>query len=86
MIDAIEEGVARLEVDGERVVTLPAWILPADAVEGDVLRVEHDREGDRSRLVVTRDDDATRLAYESSGQQMQSMREAGGDGGGDITL
>jgi hypothetical protein len=83
-IDAIEEGVARLEVDGERMVTLPAWILPADAAEGEVLRVGHDRTGDRSRLTITRDEDATRQAREASERQLAEMPPS--ESAGDVIL
>ena len=40
-IDGIEEGVARIEEDGERMITLPRQFLPREATEGQ-------------RLVVTR--------------------------------
>ncbi len=79
-IDAIEEGVARLEVDGELMVSVPAWILPADAAAGDVLRVEHEREGERSRLTITRDEEETRLAWEASGRQLAQMPPSGDTG------
>lgn len=84
-IDAIEEDAARIEVDGDRIVTLPIWLLPADAGPGEVLRVTHDREADRSTLTIVRDEEATRLAYEESARQVERM-QPGGDGGGDILL
>ena len=38
-IDGIEEGVARVEEDGEGMITLPRHLLPAGAREGQVVRV-----------------------------------------------
>ena len=38
-IDGIEEGVARVEEDGERMITLPRHLLPAGAREGQIVRV-----------------------------------------------
>lgn len=88
-IDAIEEDVVRVEVDGERVIALPAWILPAAVREGDVLQVSHQRETERSVLVIARDPDATRKAVERSARQLADMPldgGVGGDVGGDIVL
>jgi DUF3006 family protein len=39
VIDRIESGVASVEVDGDRVITIPSGMLPRGAAEGDVLRV-----------------------------------------------
>ena len=69
-IDSIGEDVARIEVDGDRVVTLPAWLLPVGTAEGDVLRVSHQREAARSVLVIDRDPAATSLANRRSAQQL----------------
>lgn len=82
MIDGIAEDVARVEVDGDRVITLPAWLLPLRVSEGDVLRVSHLREEARSVLVIEHDLDATNLARERSAHQLADMpldAEAGGD-------
>lgn len=85
LVDALAEEVARVEIDGERVVNVPRWLLPADAREGDVLRVRHLRAGDRARLFVERDAEATRQARERSAEQVAGIPVAG-DGGGDIVL
>lgn len=84
-IDSIGEDVARIEVDGDRVVTLPAWLLPAGTAEGDVLRVSHQREVARSVLVIDRDHAATRLANRRSAQQLADTPLNAG-GSGDIVL
>jgi hypothetical protein len=36
-VDGIEEGTARVELDGSEIVTVPASLLPAGTREGDVL-------------------------------------------------
>lgn len=84
-VDAIDEQVARVEVDGGAVVQLPRWLLPADAREGDVLRVRHARGGERSRLAIARDADATRDGRARSAAQVAALPVAS-DGGGDIAL
>src|SRR5215212_2989519 len=59
-IDGIEEGVARVEEDGERMITLPRHLLPAGAREGQVVRVTRAASGKRSvTLTMTIDDAAT---------------------------
>lgn len=60
-IDAIADDVARVEVDSDQVVSLPAWVLPSATVEGDVLQVSHQREARRSVIVIDHDPDATRV-------------------------
>ena len=84
-VDSIEEGVARVEVDGERMISVPAWLLPEDAAEGEGRRVTHARAGERSRLTVARDEGATGEALERSARQLDDM-PAATDGGGDIEL
>ncbi len=72
-IDAIADDVARVELDGDRMVTVPSWILPSAAVEGDVLRVSHQREDGRSVIVIDHDPDATRAALQRSARQLADM-------------
>ena len=38
-IDGIEEGVARVEQDGKQMITIPAWLLPPAAKEGQIVSV-----------------------------------------------
>lgn len=72
-VDAIADHVARVEVDSDRVVALPEWVLPSAAVEGDVLRVSHQREAGRSVIIIDHDPDATRKALEQSARQVAAM-------------
>ena len=38
-VDSIDEGVARIEENGERMISIPVHLLPAGTKEGQVLRV-----------------------------------------------
>jgi hypothetical protein len=84
VIDSIEEHVAAVEVDGRDMFHVPVWLLPEGAREGDVLSVEHDREGRESRVTITIDSDAGSEAIERS--RAQAARRPAGDAGGNITL
>ena len=83
VIDVLEDDAAAIEVDGRAVTPVPRWLLPASAVEGDVLRVTHDRGGSRSTLVIELDRSATREMYERS--RAQTSRIERGDEG-DVRL
>lgn len=83
VVDVMEEGSAAVQVDGREITPLPQWVLPADAHEGDVLRVIHARSGTRSVLTIEVDRSATRLAGERSADQ---LRAAPPSGRGDIHL
>jgi hypothetical protein len=83
VVDVIDEGSAAVEVDGRQITPLPRWLLPADAHDGDVLRVTHTRSGARSILSIEVDRSATRLAYQRSADQ---LREAPPSNRGDISL
>ncbi len=72
-IDAIADDVARVEVDGDQVVTVPSWVLPSAAAEGDVLRVSHQREEGRSVIIIDHDPDATLMALQRSARQLADM-------------
>ena len=72
IVDVLDAHSATIEVDGERMVALPRWLLPADAREGDVLTVRHDRQGRDSRLVIELDDAATESELEASRAQLAS--------------
>lgn len=83
VVDVIEEDSAAVEVDGRQVTPIPRWILPAEARDGDVLRVAHDRSGTRSTLTIEVDRHATELAYQRSDEQ---LRRAPKPDKGDIVL
>jgi Protein of unknown function (DUF3006) len=84
IIDAIEEQIARVEVDGNEVRQFPQWLLPAGARAGDVLAVSHRREEDRSILEIQLDPSARAELLERSRRQVENP--AGRDGGGRIVL
>jgi hypothetical protein len=83
VIDAIEDDAAVIEVDGRRITPLPRWLLPADAKDGDVLRVTHARSGSRSTLSIEVDRHATRVAFQRSAEQ---LGDAPSGGVGDVDL
>lgn len=85
MVDSIEEFIASVEVDGRDIIRVPQWLLPPNAKEGDVLRVTHERAGDRSVLRVELDETATAAANRASAAQV-AQPGAKRDPGGHIKL
>lgn len=83
VVDVMEDDSTAVQVDGREITPLPRWLLPADAHEGDILRVTHARSGSRSSLTIEVDRSATRLAVERSANQ---LRGAPPSGKGDIHL
>ena len=83
VVDVIDDDSTAVEIDGRQITPLPRWLLPADAHDGDVLRVTHTRSGMRSTVSIEVDRSATRLAFERSADQ---MRDAPPSGFGDIRL
>jgi hypothetical protein len=89
VIDSIEEFVASVEVDGGKMITVPQWVLPDGAREGDVLSVQHERpvNGSRSVLTISIDSVATAKALaDSAAQVAKHSGRAANDPGGDIKL
>lgn len=88
VLDSIEESVASVEIDGERTVQLPKWLLPRGVKEGDVLQVTHDvaESGEESRLSIVVDRAGTSAAMERSARQVGSTARSPNDPGGDIKL
>ena len=80
VVDVLEEDSAAIEVDGRSVTPGPRWLLPANAAEGDVLRVSHHRTGTRSSLVIELERGDTRLAMDRSRRQVEGMADGGGTG------
>ena len=87
IIDSIEESVASIEVDGDRMITVPQSLLPSDAKQGHVLRVVRDS-ADRthSTLTIEIDEPATRQALAASAAQTKKGTRQANDPGGDIAL
>ena len=90
VIDSIAEHVAVIEVDGDRTVRLPQWLLPRDAAEGQVLLVHHELDGDGERSVLSIEIDraGTARALRESAAQVDAIRKASAphDPGGDVGL
>jgi hypothetical protein len=76
VVDVIDEDSAAVEVDGRQITPMPRWLLPADAHQGDVLRVTHTRSGLRSTLTIEADRHATRLALQRSAEQLRGAPAA----------
>ncbi|HEX5831181.1 MAG TPA: DUF3006 domain-containing protein [Gemmatimonadaceae bacterium] len=64
VVDVLDEDAARISVDGRQVTTIPRWLLPGGAREGDVLVVHHDRAQERSNVLIERDVGVTHELYE----------------------
>jgi DUF3006 family protein len=88
VVDSIEEGIASVEVDGGRMITVPLSALPAGTREGHVLRVQREQSGDgvRSTLTIELDAAATQRALEESARQVAKTAKQKKDPGGDIVL
>ena len=81
-IDFIEEGIAAIETNaGGALIQLPRIALPADAVEGDVLRVTRAAE----RILIERDA-AARAARLARSREQTKARPNPKDPGGPIRL
>lgn len=89
-IDGISEGVARLEEDGQRMITVPAYLLPAGAGEGQVLSVTCAPGEAKGTLTVTVviDEGATAeaLAKSKATTARASAQSRKRDAGGDVAL
>ena len=91
-IDSIEEGMARIEEDGGRMLSVPVESLPAGAKEGQILRVTmsdaEENTGDKVHISITIDLAATAAALKkSAATTAQAMKNsAKRDPGGDVTL
>jgi len=89
-VDGIEEGMARIEEDGERMITVPVYLLPAGVREGQVLQVTLAAGKEKGTLVVTvaADEEATADSLATSkattARAMAQSRKR--DGGGDVAL
>lgn len=88
VIDSIEEAVASVEVDGNRMITVPQSLLPAGVKQGHVLRVvrETANDGKRSTVTIEVDEAATREALAASAAQTKKGTRQNNDPGGDIVL
>jgi hypothetical protein len=88
-IDGIEDGVARVEEDGTRMITLPRHLLPAGAREGQVVQVTRTASGKGSVvLTLVVDDAATAGEADRSRAQTAAIlaRSRKRDPGGNVSL
>ncbi len=83
VVDSIDEGIAAIEEDGERVVHVPRWMLPYGAREGSVLSVTRERGADGIVLRIEPDAAGEAEALERSRRQVESET---GDEGGEVVL
>jgi hypothetical protein len=88
-VDAIEEGVARIEEDGARMITVPRHLLPAGVEEGQLLSVIRGESSSGSvQITIAIDEEATRDALERSTTIVAraSTESKKRDPGGDVAL
>ena len=89
-VDGIEEGVARIEEDGVRTLSIPQHLLPTGVVEGQLLRVTRASVSGPESIVVTIAVDhaaTTASLRKSSATMAQAMDEsAKRDKGGNVAL
>ncbi len=89
-VDAIAEGVARVEEDGARMLSVPRHLLPDGAAEGQLLKVTRAPGADADSVVVTIVIDraatakALRASAATTAQAMATSRKR--DPGGDVAL
>jgi hypothetical protein len=89
-IDGIEEGMARVEEDGGRMITIPRYLLPAGAKEGQILRLMRapGNARDGVTLTISIDERATADALARSKATIASAMAASKkrDPGGNVAL
>ena len=89
IVDAIDGDVARVEVDGERMMNLPRSLLPPSARAGSVLAVARESQDDEQvTITIAVDAAATASALERSHAQVAEMERESRrrDPGGDVAL
>jgi hypothetical protein len=89
VVDGIEEGMARVEEDGARMITVPVYLLPAGVAEGQILRITRSAEQQQSVTVVIAEDAAAteRAMAQSKAKTARMMATSKQrDPGGDVAL
>jgi hypothetical protein len=80
IIDSIEEDVAAIEEDGERIRHVARWLLPGGAREGSILRVTRTASEENAiRIDIVIDRDAERAARDERRERPRSASDRGGD-------
>jgi len=87
-IDGIEDGVARVEEDGTRMISVPRHLLPAAAAEGQRLQVTRSAGKGTVTLTVSLDEAGTAAELARSRAQTSAIaaRSKKRDPGGDVAL
>jgi hypothetical protein len=87
-IDGIEEGVARIEEDGDRMITVPRTLLPPGAKEGQRLQLVRRAARGSVTLTISIDDAGTAAELAASRSQTAAMaaQSKKRDPGGDVAL
>jgi hypothetical protein len=87
-IDGIEEDVARVEEDGQRMISLPRHLLPAGAREGQRLTVARTTAKGSVTLTVTIDEEGTAAELAGSKARTSAMlaQSRKRDPGGNVSL
>ena len=87
-VDAISEGVARVEEDGKRMLSIPLHLLPAGVTEGQLLRVSRSAKAGPESLVIAIDHAGTaaalRVSKATTTAAMDDSKQH--DSGGDVAL
>lgn len=87
-VDSIHEGVARIEEDGEKMLSMPSDRLPSGVTEGQLLRVTRAPDGEHAVLTIAIDTAGTAKAHrksiETTTAAMAESKKK--DRGGDVSL
>jgi hypothetical protein len=87
-VDSISEGVARIEEDGEKMLSIPSDQLPPGVTEGQLLRVTRAPGGKHAVLTIVIDSAGTQKAHrksiETTTAAMTESKKK--DRGGDVSL
>lgn len=84
IVEMMDSGIARVEVDGKQMMSLPVSLLPFGVREGDVLAVEHNRRPSSSAISMALDPEAKSRLLEES--RRQGTTRSKNDKPGDVTL
>jgi len=89
-VDGISDGMARIEEDGERMITVPVYLLPTGVREGQVLQVTPEAGPAKGTLLITvaADEEATAssLAKSKATTARAMAQSRTRDKGGDVAL
>jgi hypothetical protein len=88
-VDGIEEGVARIEEDGERMLSVPIHLLPPGTQEGQVLRVTRTpgAGGAQQLSIVVDEKETDRALKRSQAATAEALAESKRrDPGGNVSL